>query len=495
MPAAAQERHQRKKESLPQECAPALEAEIDRFIAPAAADGIDIEAFELHVRHQALRLAARAVERRLNADLSDGGQRPRECRCCGRQARCVGRFPKTLETVLGPLTLERFYYPCRTCGAGFCPRDNSLGLQGASLSPRRSAARSQLPRARPCSTASPLPRPPCTSASTASTCRCAPRRWPATPASTREAKLIVIRTAEQRDEDGCAVCGAGSTTYSAAVDSAASRDSDPERSAFARRVWREAERRGFPQVSRRVILGDCAKWIWRQAYELFPGAIQIVDFFHAAERLWGVGKVLLRDDRAAAEMWAEARCSELRKGRLDTLLATLKAHAASARRPQNARPTSRRTASACATRTSAHKACRSVPGLWRQAARQSSPCGSSRPACTGPRTGRRASWHCALASSAGGTKTSGHGARNPSTQLRPDRDRPDPPYAVPRLTVPHLARILNGGLSIGPAHSLQTCVTARKPARIRIVSCTQRPNAAPPIENSRTGLGAYQITE
>ncbi len=62
------------------------------------------------------------------------------------------------------------------------------------------------------------------------------------------------------------------------------------------------------------------------ACELFPGAIQIVDFHHAAEKLWGVAKDLLRDDRAAAETSAEARCAELREGRLDTLLATLKAH-------------------------------------------------------------------------------------------------------------------------------------------------------------------------
>ena len=92
----------------------------------------------------------------------------------------------------------------------------------------------------------------------------------------------MIWTAEQRDDDGCAVCDAGSTTYSGATDSAASCDTDPEQSAFARRVWREAERR--------VILGDGAKWIWRVACELFPGAIQIVDFYHAAERLWGVSR-------------------------------------------------------------------------------------------------------------------------------------------------------------------------------------------------------------
>ena len=146
-------------------------------------------------------------------------------------------------------------------------------------------------------------------------------------ARTREAKLIVIWTAQQRDEDGNAVCDADSATYSAAIDSAACRDTDPEQSAFARRVWREAERRGFPRAERRVILGDGARWIWKVAWELFPRAIRIVDFYHAAERLWEVAKDLLRDDPAAAETWADARCSELRERRLDSVLATLKAHA------------------------------------------------------------------------------------------------------------------------------------------------------------------------
>ena len=68
-----------------------------------------------------------------------------------------------------------------------------------------------------------------------------------------------------------------------------------------------------------------ARYAWGE--ELIPGGVQIVDSYHAAEALWGVAKELPRDDRAAAETWAEARCSELRKGRLDTLPATLKAHA------------------------------------------------------------------------------------------------------------------------------------------------------------------------
>jgi len=119
-------------------------------------------------------------------------------------------------------------------------------------------------------------------------------------ARTREANLTVIWTAERLD-DGHGACDAGSATYSAssAIDRAASRDTDPEQSAFVRQVWREVERR--------VIFSDGAKSIWRVAWDLFPGAIQIVDSYPAAERLWEVAKDLLRNDWAAAETWAEAR--------------------------------------------------------------------------------------------------------------------------------------------------------------------------------------------
>ena len=47
-----------------------LAAEIDALAGPGAADGIDFEVLESAVRRQALGLAARLVERRLNADLA-----------------------------------------------------------------------------------------------------------------------------------------------------------------------------------------------------------------------------------------------------------------------------------------------------------------------------------------------------------------------------------------------------------------------------------------
>ena len=60
------------------------------------------------MRRRALQLAARAVERRLNADHSDAKTCTQPC-SCGRAARYAGRHRKTLETALGPITLERAY--------------------------------------------------------------------------------------------------------------------------------------------------------------------------------------------------------------------------------------------------------------------------------------------------------------------------------------------------------------------------------------------------
>ena len=85
-------------------------------------------------RRQVLRVAARAIQQRLNADTSDHVGPTVSC-ACGQAARYAGRHAKTFTSVLGPLTLERAYYHCDACEAGFCPRDRALRLESTSLSP------------------------------------------------------------------------------------------------------------------------------------------------------------------------------------------------------------------------------------------------------------------------------------------------------------------------------------------------------------------------
>lgn len=82
--------------------------EIETLLGRQAVEDLDLEALELAVRQQVLQLAGAAVEQRLNADTSD--EQGSRVRCnCGQEARLVGRRSKQVQSVLGPLQLERAY--------------------------------------------------------------------------------------------------------------------------------------------------------------------------------------------------------------------------------------------------------------------------------------------------------------------------------------------------------------------------------------------------
>ena len=347
-------------------------AEIEALLGPGAVDGLDFEAIETTARRKALHVAARAVERCLNADTSDHAAPTLPC-ACGTPARYAGRRLKTFQSVLGELTLDRAYYHCAGCAAGFCPRDRALGLDGASLSPaitrmvglaaamvsfaEGSELMGELAGVRVEAkqverTAEVLgreiaqderqvvdPSPP--SASTmylGMDGTGVPVRkeelvdragkQPDGSAKTREVKLVTVWSAEGRDADGIPVRDPGSVSYSAAIESAASRDTDDEASEFAQRADREARRRGFDQARRRVVLGDGAPWIWNLADEQFPGAIQIVDLYHTKGHLWDVAKAIYGAGTDLAEQWAKQRRDELDDGKLAAVLAALRVHAA-----------------------------------------------------------------------------------------------------------------------------------------------------------------------
>jgi hypothetical protein len=322
-------------------------------------------------RRQALRLAARALAQRLNADTTDYVGPKLACPC-GGTAQYHGRHEKTFESVLGPLPLERAYYHCAECESGFCPRDRHLRMELFSLTPgvlRMTGSTAALVSFKESSgllhelagvEVSPSQVERAAEALGAEIAdderNCVERigelaptmylgmdgtgaparksevegragKQPDGSAKTREAKVVTIWTAESRDEEGKPVRDPGSVTYSAAIESAAVLDTSPDRSDFAERVLREATRRGFTESSRSVVLGDGSAWIWNTAAELFPNATQILDRFHAKEHLSSVGKAVYRDAVQSAT-WIQRRYDELDEGRMKSLLKALDRHAA-----------------------------------------------------------------------------------------------------------------------------------------------------------------------
>ena len=286
-------------------------AEVERLIGVGPLADIDFEAVETAAKRAALQIMGQAIAQSLNADPSDDQGSHQPCDC-GQSARYRGRRPKTFITALGPMRLERAWYHCQHCHQGFSPRDRALGLKESSLSPAAlrmtgvTAARVSFAETRELlqelaglevdpkqversaealggeiaqdelRVIEPEPLEARTLYlgldGTGVPVRRSERegrqgKHPDGSAKTREAKVVTSWTCERLDPSGIPVRDRDSVTYSAAIETVASRDTDPDPAPFVRRVIREAERRGFNQAERRVILGDGAAWIWNLASE------------------------------------------------------------------------------------------------------------------------------------------------------------------------------------------------------------------------------------
>jgi hypothetical protein len=101
------------------------------------------------------------------------------------------------------------------------------------------------------------------------------------PAHTREAKLGCVFTQTAWDEKGHPIRDPDSTTYTGAIEPAEE---------FGKRLYLEAWKRGWDRAEKKVVLGDGAEWIWNLAQIYFPGAVQIVDLYHARQHLWELAR-------------------------------------------------------------------------------------------------------------------------------------------------------------------------------------------------------------
>ncbi len=327
----------------------------------------DLEAVELATRAASHQLGAKMLERLLSGsarfDLTLACE-------CGQVARFHQLRAKQVLTVLGPITIQRPYYVCPHCHRGCSPRDRELDVQGVTCSPgvRRMLAlvgsetsfeqsreqlellagievtakaverhaeaigadieareQAEIQRAKQlelpqvCAPAVPVlyiemdgTGIPVVKAETEGRAGKAEGQ----PAHTREVKLGCVFTQTNTQPDGRPVRDEESTSYVAAIETA-------ER--FGLRLYTEVWRRGWSRAQKKVVLGDGAVWIWNLADQHFPGAIQIVDLFHARQHLWELSAKLFPGDDKARKRWLAPRLERLENGKIETLVKMLHA--------------------------------------------------------------------------------------------------------------------------------------------------------------------------
>jgi hypothetical protein len=93
--------------------------------------------------------------------------------------------------------------------------------------------------------------------------------------------------------------------------------------AFGWQLWSEACRRGVGAQTEVVVLGDGAHWIWNIAEQHFPGAIEIVDWYHASEYVWNAARAIFGEGSELRGEWAKQQLERLWQGKVQQVLKAL----------------------------------------------------------------------------------------------------------------------------------------------------------------------------
>jgi hypothetical protein len=327
---------------------------------------VDLEAIETFVRESMHRAGAAALSHLLNVDPPE--QRSIPC-SCGQRAHYKEQRCKPMVTVVGRVEYERPYYVCAHCHHAPNPTDAALGVEHEEFSPgvRRMMAvvgsetafdagreqlellaglhvstksverqaeeigaevmrleQAEIQRSVQLQLPIPLGPPipvlyveidgtgvPVVKKETEGRSG----KQEGQPPHTREVKLGCVFTSPGVDKENHPIRDEASTTYTGAIENAEE---------FARRIYREAFQRGWARARIKVILGDGAIWIWNIAAEQFPGAILIVDFYHASEHVHKLSRLLFPTDEGARRQWTNVAMYLLDNGEIESLVTILR---------------------------------------------------------------------------------------------------------------------------------------------------------------------------
>lgn len=301
---------------------------------------MDLESWETALRAAVLVAGAKALGALLEGVGAGRQGKPVEC-VCGSRMESRGLREKPLLTILGPVAYRRSMYQCRSCNRTRYPGDEALDVEGTTRSPglrrmmARAGSQSTFKEGREDLKAyagidvSPkdvervaeetgremeawaegerqqllVQEPPLRAVETIpvmyvsydgtgvpmTRAELAGRKGkqPDGNSLTREAKLGCVFTQTTTDEGGFPIRDPESTSFVGAIEPS---------EAFGRRIFAEAVRRGLYEAKQVVTLGDAAQWIRTIREDHFPGALQIVDLYHAREHVAELCKYLFGSD-------------------------------------------------------------------------------------------------------------------------------------------------------------------------------------------------------
>ena len=102
---------------------------------------------------------------------------------------------------------------------------------------------------------------------------------------------------------------------------------------FKKLLFEAAVTKGYGTYERVVVIGDGAHWIWKMFEELFPDAVQVLDYYHMCENVYGYAKYLYPSNDQKMKVWAESVIAHIENGRIDKALASISVAGSGAKLP------------------------------------------------------------------------------------------------------------------------------------------------------------------
>ena len=330
---------------------------------------MDLEASEIMIRSAMHRVGAVGVTQLLQFPVPPAEQRTVPC-CCGHTAHYQELRSKSVLTAVGPVEVSRPYYLCPHCHNGRFPADVELDIENTELSPgvrrMQAAVGQETPFDHGRQQMKLLADLEVTTKSVERTAEAIGAdiaqgerqeigravqldlpiilgksvpilyvqmdgtgipvvkketlgrqgKTEGQPSHTREVKLGCVFTQTAWDKKGFPIRDPDSTTYTGAIETAEE---------FGKRLYVEAWKRGWSRAEKKVVMGDGAEWIWNLAEQHFPGAVQIVDLYHARQHLWDLARRLHPNNEAGQKAWMKLHQKRLLdKGKIEKLVAAIR---------------------------------------------------------------------------------------------------------------------------------------------------------------------------
>lgn len=252
------------------------------------------------------------------------------CIWCGRLAKYKRNLSKRVNTMQHEQLIERAYYYCCRCGKGFCPLDQKLNIECEEVSPTLRRVLVELAAEIPFERVAKyiwMMRRICISNDsvlrythkagdevqkwrTAKQCKEELLGYQTSFNSEREEVPLYASA----DALSINIRGEGWKQPKIGVVFEMGKERILRRRNIAGfwgtdefgHCWRRAgmELQG-QRIAQWVSINDGADWIWKIVGEIFPRAIQIVDWYHAKERLYTIGRLVFGEGTKNAQQWSK----------------------------------------------------------------------------------------------------------------------------------------------------------------------------------------------